>query len=112
MTREEIAELLRAFHASAFARMELGHGEFSVVASRAAGTPLRVSAPLLGFLHARVPPGAQVHADTPIGVIRVLDDESEVEAGVAGTLLDVLVGDGELVEFGQPLAHVATGSAS
>jgi len=42
-----------------------------------------------------------------VGVVRSLDIPNEIEAPVTGRILDILVQDGELVEYGQPLMTVA-----
>lgn len=73
-----------------------------------------VPAPLLGtFYHAPKPGAAPfikvgdaVATDTVIGIIEVMKLMNQVEAGVAGTVTEVVAPDGELVEHGQPLIRV------
>ncbi|MGY5014919.1 acetyl-CoA carboxylase biotin carboxyl carrier protein [Streptomyces sp. 900105755] len=82
------------------------------------GTP--VLAPMIGvFYRASSPgappfvePGTTVEPDTTVGIVEVMKLMNPVTAGVAGTLTDFLVKDGEQVEFGQPLAVVAEAGRS
>lgn len=80
----------------------------------ASGGGSEVPAPLLGtFWHAPRPgaeafvkPGDVVTADTVIGIIEVMKLMNSVAAGVAGTVLDYVAPNGELVEHGQPLIRI------
>ena len=80
----------------------------------ASGGGSEVPAPLLGtFWHAPRPgaepfvkPGDVVTADTVIGIIEVMKLMNSVPAGVAGTVLEILAPNGELVEHGQPLIRI------
>lgn len=71
----------------------------------------KITAPLIGTFYAApepgarpfVEPGQKVSADTVVCVLEVMKLFNEVEAGVKGEILEVLVKDGELVEYGQPL---------
>ncbi len=73
-----------------------------------------VAAPNLGtFYRAPKPgaapyvePGQRVEADTEICLLEVMKLFTAVKAGVAGTVKQVCVADGEMVEFGQPLFFV------
>jgi acetyl-CoA carboxylase biotin carboxyl carrier protein len=80
----------------------------------ASGGGSEVPAPLLGtFWHAPRPgaepfvkPGDVVTADTVIGIIEVMKLMNSVAAGVAGTVLEIVAPNGELVEHGQPLIRI------
>jgi acetyl-CoA carboxylase biotin carboxyl carrier protein len=80
----------------------------------ASGGGSEVPAPLLGtFWHAPRPgaeafvkPGDVVTADTVIGIIEVMKLMNSVAAGVAGTVLEIIAPNGELVEHGQPLIRI------
>lgn len=80
----------------------------------ASGGGSEVPAPLLGtFWHAPRPgaeafvkPGDVVTADTVIGIIEVMKLMNSVSAGVAGTVLEIVAPNGELVEHGQPLIRI------
>lgn len=52
--------------------------------------------------------GQQVSADDVIGIVEVMKLMNTVRAGVAGTVVEVCVGDAELVEFEQVLVRVDT----
>jgi acetyl-CoA carboxylase biotin carboxyl carrier protein len=78
---------------------------------------LDVPAPLLGNFYAAprpgdppfVQPGDAVSEDTTIGIIEVMKLMNPIRAGVAGTVVAVLVADGSAVEKGQPLLRVKVG---
>jgi acetyl-CoA carboxylase biotin carboxyl carrier protein len=80
----------------------------------ASGGGSEVPAPLLGtFWHAPRPgadpfvkPGDVVTADTVIGIIEVMKLMNSFAAGVAGTVLEIVAPNGELVEHGQPLIRI------
>jgi acetyl-CoA carboxylase biotin carboxyl carrier protein len=80
----------------------------------ASGGGSEIPAPLLGtFWHAPRPgaepfvnPGDLVTADTVIGIIEVMKLMNSVAAGVAGTVLEIMAPNGELVEHGQPLIRI------
>ena len=80
----------------------------------ASGGGSEIPAPLLGtFWHAPRPgaapfvkPGDQVEADTVIGIIEVMKLMNSVPAGVAGTVLEIVAPNGDLVEHGQTLIRI------
>lgn len=80
----------------------------------ASGGGSEVPAPLLGtFWRAPRPgadpfvkPGDQVTADTIIGIIEVMKLMNSVPAGIAGTVLEIVAPNGELVEHGQTLIRI------
>jgi acetyl-CoA carboxylase biotin carboxyl carrier protein len=47
-----------------------------------------------------------VQCDTVVGLIEAMKLFNEIEAGVDGTIIDVLVKDGDFVEYGQPLFEI------
>ena len=73
-----------------------------------------VPAPLLGtFYHAPKPGAApfvavgdRIAADTVIGIIEVMKLMNQVESGLAGTVIEIVAPNGELVEHGQTLIRV------
>jgi len=73
-----------------------------------------VAAPLLGtFYHAPKPGaapfvevGAEVEEETVVGIIEVMKLMNSVRAGVRGTVVDFLVADGALAEYGETLLRV------
>jgi acetyl-CoA carboxylase biotin carboxyl carrier protein len=73
-----------------------------------------VVAPLLGTFYRAPKPGAQpfvevgsvVEEDTVIAIIEVMKLMNSVRAGVRGTVTEILVSDGSLVEYEQVLLRV------
>ena len=70
--------------------------------------------PLLGTFYRAPKPGAspfvavgsQVEEDTIVGIIEVMKLMNTVRAGVRGTVAEILVADGALVEYGATLLRV------
>ena len=83
-------------------------------ATPAASGLLEVRAAMLGTFYGAPKPGAapfvgigtKVEPDTVIGIIEVMKLMNSVSAGITGEIVEVLVRDGELVEFEQPLMRV------
>jgi acetyl-CoA carboxylase biotin carboxyl carrier protein len=77
-----------------------------------------VTAPLVGIFYRAPRPGAppyievgsQVEEDTTIGIIEVMKLMNAVRAEVQGTVVEVLVQDGAVVEYGQVLLRIARGA--
>ena len=73
-----------------------------------------VAAPLLGTFYRAPKPGAApfvevgavVEEDTVVGIIEVMKLMNTVRAGVRGTVTEMLIRDGDLVEYGAPLLRV------
>jgi acetyl-CoA carboxylase biotin carboxyl carrier protein len=92
----------------------------SVVAPVATALPasdptlLNIRAPMLGTFYGAPKPGAgpfvalgeRIGAATAVGIIEVMKLMNSVSAGVEGVLVEVLVRDGDLVEFEQVLMRV------
>lgn len=84
------------------------------VAPAPAGAGSDVPSPLLGtFYHAPKPGAAafvqvgdSVTEDSVIGIIEVMKLMNQVKAGVAGTVTQIVAGNGDLVEHGQTLIRV------
>lgn len=51
----------------------------------------------------------EVKANTVVGLLEVMKLFNEIEAGIEGTIVDILVKDGEFVEYGQPLFEIDGG---
>jgi acetyl-CoA carboxylase biotin carboxyl carrier protein len=47
--------------------------------------------------------GDKVQADTVVCIVEAMKLFNEIEADVSGEIVEVLVDNGELVEYGQPL---------
>ncbi|WUH98331.1 acetyl-CoA carboxylase [Spirillospora sp. NBC_00431] len=76
-----------------------------------------VAAPMLGTFYRRPSPdaepfvqvGAEVSADTTVGIIEVMKLMNPVSAGVAGRVAEICAQDGDLVEHEQPLLRIDPG---
>jgi acetyl-CoA carboxylase biotin carboxyl carrier protein len=75
---------------------------------------LEIRAPMLGTFYGAPKPGAdpfvaiggRVSLDSAVGIIEVMKLMNSISAGIEGVLVDVLVRDGDLVEFDQVLMRV------
>jgi acetyl-CoA carboxylase biotin carboxyl carrier protein len=73
-----------------------------------------VEAPVVGVFYRSPEPGAppfvepgdRVGADDTVGLIEVMKMFNSVTAGVEGEVVQILVGNEEFVEFGQPLLTI------
>jgi acetyl-CoA carboxylase biotin carboxyl carrier protein len=78
------------------------------------GNLLEVRAPMLGTFYGAPKPGAapyvaigdRVKPDSAIAIIEVMKLMNSISAGIEGVLVEVLVRDGDLVEFDQVLMRV------
>ncbi|HLI88075.1 MAG TPA: biotin/lipoyl-containing protein [Ktedonobacteraceae bacterium] len=79
-----------------------------------ADTKYTITAPLVGIFHSwakpkgkpLVSPGDHVRVGQPVGTIQSLNVINEVESLVAGRVTEILVEDGQPVEYGQALMTV------
>ena len=70
-----------------------------------------VESPMVGTFYAGPSPGAapfieqgaRVEPDTTIGLIEVMKVFTAITAGTAGVIADILIADGQFVEYGQVL---------
>ena len=84
-------------------------------ASASADAGQDVPSPMLGTFYRAPKPGAppfvevgaQVEADTVIGIIEVMKLMSTVRAGLRGRVTQILASDGVLVEFGEVLLRIS-----
>jgi len=75
-----------------------------------------IISPMVGTLYSAPSPeedsyvanGAKVTKDTIVCIVEAMKLFNEIEADVSGEIVEVLVEDGELVEYGQPLFRVKT----
>jgi acetyl-CoA carboxylase biotin carboxyl carrier protein len=71
--------------------------------------PAFIRSGLVGYFRNTVSdfaPGMEVNQDTSVGIVEALGLSNEVLAGVSGVVTEILVNDGDAVEYGQPLARV------
>ncbi|MEW9674569.1 acetyl-CoA carboxylase biotin carboxyl carrier protein [Lentibacillus sp. L22] len=75
-----------------------------------------ITSPMVGTLYSSSSPeadpyvqkGSTVQKDTVVCIIEAMKLFNEIEAEVNGEIVEILVDDGELVEYGQPLFRVKT----
>ncbi|HLR80076.1 MAG TPA: acetyl-CoA carboxylase biotin carboxyl carrier protein [Bacillota bacterium] len=75
-----------------------------------------IVSPMVGTFYAKPNPesdtyvkkGSKVEADTVVCIVEAMKLFNEIEAEITGEITDILVEDGELVEYGQPLFRVKT----
>jgi acetyl-CoA carboxylase biotin carboxyl carrier protein len=80
----------------------------------AADGTVTIVAPMMGRFYARPEPGAapfvsvgaQVSADSTVGLIEVMKVFTAVRAGVAGVITEICVQDAEFIEYGHVLFRV------
>jgi acetyl-CoA carboxylase biotin carboxyl carrier protein len=83
-------------------------------ASKGDASLLEIRAPMLGTFYGAPKPGAApfvaiggpVGVDSAVGIIEVMKLMNSISAGIEGVLVEVLVRDGDLVEFDQVLMRV------
>jgi acetyl-CoA carboxylase biotin carboxyl carrier protein len=74
-----------------------------------------IESPMVGTFYAANSPeaapfvqvGSVIRADTTVCIIEAMKVFTDIPAGIAGTIVEVLVKSGQPVEFGQPLFRVA-----
>ncbi|WP_196605183.1 acetyl-CoA carboxylase biotin carboxyl carrier protein [Pectinatus haikarae] len=75
-----------------------------------------ITAPMVGTFYSSpepnmpsfVQPGSKVHPNTVICILEAMKLFSEIEAQAEGEIVEVLVKDGDFVEYGQPLFKIKT----
>ena len=75
---------------------------------------IEITAPMVGTFYSASEPGAEpfvkvgskIEADSVICILEAMKLFTEVEADVAGEIVEILAKDGDLVEYGQPLFSV------
>lgn len=75
---------------------------------------IAIRSPMMGMFYAQPQPGepayvtvgSAVQPDTTVALLEVMKMFNAVPAGVEGSVVAVLVEDGQLVEYGQPLFRV------
>lgn len=81
------------------------------VAPAPAAKLLTIDSPIVGTFYRAASPeaapfvkvGDKITPDTVIGIIEAMKVMNEIKAEKSGTVKDILVGNGEPVEYGQPL---------
>ncbi|GGH97802.1 MULTISPECIES: acetyl-CoA carboxylase biotin carboxyl carrier protein [Mammaliicoccus] len=79
-----------------------------------APTGLTINAPMVGTFYKSPSPdegpyvqvGSHVDADTTVCILEAMKLFNEIQAEVSGEITEILVEDGQMVEYGQPLFKV------
>lgn len=133
---EEIKDLMRTVESSSLQRVVIKDGEFSLtlekgglaapipasvpaganqpVAAPAQDSFLEIKAPMVGTFYSAADPesepfvkaGALVGPETVVCVLEAMKLFTEVQAECSGEIVEVLVKNGDFVEYGQPLFRV------
>ena len=126
---EDVSEILRIIDSAELDELSIETPAFSLHVVRRPTTPgaprpqpaasstttREIEAPMLGTFYRTESPshppfvevGDRVAADSVVCLIEVMKLMNHIQAGVSGTIVEVLARSGELVEFGQPLFAVA-----
>ena len=121
---DDVREILRIIDESDVDELRIETGELSLHVvragaavpppERAAKSADAIEAPMLGTFYRAPAPGeppfvevgSTVEPDTIVGIIEVMKMMNSVHAGVAGTIAEICVANGEAVEYGTPLFRV------
>jgi acetyl-CoA carboxylase biotin carboxyl carrier protein len=124
LSDDDVREILRIIDESDLDELRIETGELSLHVVRAGAAvppPERapasadaIEAPMLGTFYRSPAPGeppfvdvgSTVEPDTIVAIIEVMKMMNSVHAGVAGTIAEVCVANGEPVEYGTPLFRV------
>jgi acetyl-CoA carboxylase biotin carboxyl carrier protein len=131
LNEDDIREILRLIDESDVAELRIETGELSLHVVRddastesveapsttpdaATDGAVTISAPMLGTFYRAPAPGSPpfvdvgtpVEPETVVCLIEVMKMMNPVEAGVAGTVVEVCVENAEFVEYGAPLFQV------
>lgn len=113
LRRRGAAPLVGPAPASAPVLMPAAPTASSPAPSKAAAG-LAIDSPMVGTFYSASAPdappfvsvGSSIRADTTVCVIEAMKVFTDIPAGIAGTITEVLVKNGQAVEFGQPLFRV------
>jgi len=125
LSDDDVREILRIIDESDLDELRVETGELSlhVVRSGAAPAPAPpereaandvIASPMLGTFYRAPAPGeapfvdvgARVEPDTIVGIIEVMKMMNSIHAGVAGTIAEICVENGQPVEYGAALFRV------
>ena len=123
---DDVREILRIIDESDLDELRIETGELSLHVVRGGAAPAEgpapaaeegddvIASPMLGIVYRAHAPGAapfvdvgsSVEPDTVVCIIEVMKMMNSVQAGVSGTIVEVCVENGQLVEYGAPLYRV------
>jgi len=123
---DDVREILRIIDESDLDELRVETGELSLHVVRRGAAPVAgpapttedagdvIASPMLGTFYRAHSPGAaafvdvgsRVEPDTLVCIIEVMKMMNSVHAGVSGTIVEVCVENGQLVEYDTPLFRV------
>ena len=133
---EEIKDLMRTVEASSLQRVIIKDGDFSLTLEKGSATAsvvpsvpaeakqpvaaasqdsfMEIKAPMVGTFYSAADPdaapfvkaGSAVGPETVVCVLEAMKLFTEVQAECSGEIVEVLVKNGDFVEYGQPLFRV------
>jgi acetyl-CoA carboxylase biotin carboxyl carrier protein len=73
-----------------------------------------ITSPIVGTFYRAASPdaepfvevGSRISAGTTLCIVEAMKLMNEIESDISGTISEILVGNGEPVEYGQPLFHI------
>lgn len=126
LTDDDVREILRIIDESDLDELRVETGELSLHVVRGGAAPAAgpapaaehagdvIASPMLGTFYSAQAPGAEpfvevgsrVEPGSLVCIIEVMKMMNSVHAGVSGTIVEVCVENGQLVEYGAPLFKV------
>ena len=124
LSDEDVREILRLIDESELDELRIETAEFKLHVQRAGAAPPEtppstdgartITAPMPGTFYRAERPGAKpfvdlgttVQPETVVGIIEIMKMMNTVEAGVAGTVVEVCAENAQLVKDGAPLFKV------
>ena len=126
LTDDDVREILRIIDESELDELRIETGELSLHVVRGGSAPAAAAAPaaehtadviaspMLGTFYSAHAPGAapfvevgsRVEPGSLVCIIEVMKMMNSVHAGVSGTIVEICVENGQLVEYGAPLFRV------
>lgn len=123
---DDVREILRIIDESDLDELRIETGDLSLHVVRGGAVPAAgpaptaedagdvIASPMLGTVYRAHAPGAapfvhvgsRVEPDTLVCIIEVMKMMNSVRAGVSGTIVEVCVENGQLVEYAAPLFRV------
>ncbi|MFZ5510504.1 MAG: biotin/lipoyl-containing protein [Pseudomonadota bacterium] len=122
LTYRDALEILQLIKATEFCEsLDLQFGDLKLVVRRGAAAAvtapaqpaaaadselITVRAPSLGIFHRKACVDDVVATDDAVGLLGVMQQLTPIPAGVSGRIVEILVDDGVLVEYGQAVAVI------
>jgi acetyl-CoA carboxylase biotin carboxyl carrier protein len=126
LTDDDVREILQIIDESDLDELRVETGELSLHVVRGDGPPAAapapaaehagdvIASPMLGTFYSAQAPGAapfvevgsRVEPGSLVCIIEVMKMMNSVHAGISGTIVEVCVENGQLVEYGAPLFRV------